>query len=374
MLRRLPQGDQLGGAVTTGAPDQRRRVLAGARRPRRRQPQRADRRRLGRLRPRAAARRHRAAGLAGARRPAAAAHRRASVRQRARSPATSAERSSPRSRSRTRTATAPRRSTPPTSRARSTAGAPAASGSSRWRPTRASPASRCSPFVNSRHGETNRTQHGFIASPVLADLDGDADWRSSPRAWTATSTPGTRTATRSPASRCWSSTRRKVQSIDPQTHQVTFKADAGSFQQGAIVDTPAVARPDRRRRRRRSSSAPTRSTTPTRTAAGTRRPRTAPRSTCSTSSGRGSTQFKSACGSGCDDIPEPPLEAGQLAPLRDPSRRQRPPGRRSLPAGLAGEGGDRLRRAPARRGRGDHRHTRSSATPTAGAAPARRSA
>jgi Thrombospondin type 3 repeat len=32
----------------------------------------------------------------------------------------------------------------------------------------------------------------------------------------------------------------KVQSIDPDTHQVTFNAGAGSEQQGAIVDTPAV--------------------------------------------------------------------------------------------------------------------------------------
>ena len=32
----------------------------------------------------------------------------------------------------------------------------------------------------------------------------------------------------------------KVQSIDPATHQITFNANAGSEQQGAIVDTPAV--------------------------------------------------------------------------------------------------------------------------------------
>ncbi len=31
------------------------------------------------------------------------------------------------------------------------------------------------PFQNVRRGETNRTQHGFIASPVLSDLDGDGD-------------------------------------------------------------------------------------------------------------------------------------------------------------------------------------------------------
>ena len=81
--------------------------------------------------------------------------------------------------------------------------------------------------------------------------------------------------------------RSKIAAVDPQTHASTFNADAGADQQGAIVDTPAVgdlddgdAREagDRRRHergvRRRQ------------TAASTRRPRTAPRSTCSTSSGR----------------------------------------------------------------------------------------
>ena len=32
----------------------------------------------------------------------------------------------------------------------------------------------------------------------------------------------------------------KVGSVDPQTHAVTFAGDAGSFMQGAIIDTPAV--------------------------------------------------------------------------------------------------------------------------------------
>src|SRR4029079_9239962 len=32
----------------------------------------------------------------------------------------------------------------------------------------------------------------------------------------------------------------KVDSIDPQTNQVTFKAGSGAQMQGAIVDTPAV--------------------------------------------------------------------------------------------------------------------------------------
>lgn len=97
-----------------------------------------------------------------------------------------------------------------------------------------------SPFVNSRHGKFNRTQHGFIGSPVLADLDGDgrleviaAAMDRHVYAWhpNGNPVPGFPVLVVDPS---------KVQSIDPTTHQVTFNANAGSEQQGAIVDTPAV--------------------------------------------------------------------------------------------------------------------------------------
>ena len=52
---------------------------------------------------------------------------------------------------------------------------------------------------------------------------------------------GIRTAFRSAGFPVLVVDRSKVQSIDPQTHQVTFNADSGSLQQGAIIDTPAVA-------------------------------------------------------------------------------------------------------------------------------------
>ncbi len=96
------------------------------------------------------------------------------------------------------------------------------------------------PFVNSRHGKFNRTQHGFIGSPVLADLDRDgrleiiaASMDRNVYAWHPNGAPvaGFPVLVVDPS---------KVQSIDPDTHQVTFNANAGSEQQGAIVDTPAV--------------------------------------------------------------------------------------------------------------------------------------
>src|SRR4051795_488854 len=100
------------------------------------------------------------------------------------------------------------------------------------------------PFVEPRYqpgqSEFHRTQHGFIASPVLADLDGDgkmeiiaAGMDRHVYAWHRDGSPvaGFPVLVVDPS---------KVQSIDPTTHQVTFKPDAGSFQQGAIVDTPAV--------------------------------------------------------------------------------------------------------------------------------------
>ncbi len=109
------------------------------------------------------------------------------------------------------------------------------------------------PFVNVRYqpgqSEYRRTQHGFIASPVLADLDGDGHeeliaagmdrhlyaWRTADqhpdRPGGAAQLPGFPVLVVDPS---------KVQSIDPTTHAVTFKPDAGALMQGAIIDTPAV--------------------------------------------------------------------------------------------------------------------------------------
>ena len=103
-------------------------------------------------------------------------HTGARVHQRARSTARPA-RSSPRRRSATSTATARPRSSSPTSRARSTSGTPDGErGPHAWRPTSTTPASRSHLRGRSstrRKGKRNRTQHGFLGSPVLADLDGD---------------------------------------------------------------------------------------------------------------------------------------------------------------------------------------------------------
>jgi hypothetical protein len=100
------------------------------------------------------------------------------------------------------------------------------------------------PFIEPRYqpgqSKFHRTQHGFISSPVLADLNGDGKmeviaagmdrhlyaWHRNGRA-----VSGFPVLVVDPS---------KVQSIDPQTHQVTFRTDSGSYQQGAMVDTPAV--------------------------------------------------------------------------------------------------------------------------------------
>jgi hypothetical protein len=98
------------------------------------------------------------------------------------------------------------------------------------------------PFENVREGETNRTQHGFIASPVLADLDLNDGGRLEivaagmdrhVYAWERDGSmmSGFPILVVDPE---------KVDSVDPQTHQVTFKPDSGALQQGAIIATPAV--------------------------------------------------------------------------------------------------------------------------------------
>jgi hypothetical protein len=96
------------------------------------------------------------------------------------------------------------------------------------------------PFVNERHGETDRTEHGFFASPVIADLDGDgkpevvlAGADRHIYAWHGDGTPVA-------GYPFLVVDRSKVQSIDPQTDEVTFKPDSGALMQGKIVDTPAV--------------------------------------------------------------------------------------------------------------------------------------
>jgi hypothetical protein len=95
-------------------------------------------------------------------------------------------------------------------------------------------------FEPSNQANLHRTQHGFIGSPVIADLEGDgpmeiiaAAMDRHVYAWHPNGNPvnGFPVLVVDPA---------KVQSVDPDTHQVTFNPDAGSFNQGAIIDTPAV--------------------------------------------------------------------------------------------------------------------------------------
>ncbi len=99
------------------------------------------------------------------------------------------------------------------------------------------------PFENVRCPIRCRTQHGFIASPVLANLDGSADGKLDViaagmdrhvYAWDASGSDV-------PGYPVLVVDRDKVQSIDAQTHVPTFKPDIGDpLNQGAIVDTPAV--------------------------------------------------------------------------------------------------------------------------------------
>jgi hypothetical protein len=96
------------------------------------------------------------------------------------------------------------------------------------------------PFVNERHGEADRTEHGFFASPVIADLDADGK-------------PEIVLAGADRHVYAWHGDgsqvdgypflvvdRSKVDSIDAQSDEVTFKPDSGALMQGKIVDTPAV--------------------------------------------------------------------------------------------------------------------------------------
>jgi hypothetical protein len=98
------------------------------------------------------------------------------------------------------------------------------------------------PFVNVRRGKRYRTQHGFISSPVIADLDGNggrpeiiaANMDRHVYAWHADGTA----VDNFPVLVV---DRSKITAIDPQTHAPTFRNDIGDeWDQGAIVDTPAV--------------------------------------------------------------------------------------------------------------------------------------
>jgi hypothetical protein len=100
-----------------------------------------------------------------------------------------------------------------------------------------------SPFAPERRGKLNRTQHGFLASPVLADVDRNDGGRLEivgaamdrhVYVWNddGTLVEGFPTIVVDPA---------KVAAIDPASHRVSFKSGVGADQQqGAIVDTPAV--------------------------------------------------------------------------------------------------------------------------------------
>ena len=257
--RRLPDGDQPR-RDRLGRADRRRRVLARARRPRRRQPQRAGLRQLRRLRPRLRARRHRARRLAGARRPPGLRrrpHRRPGLRDgevdddvggailasvavgdpdRDGVPEVFAadfegkvygwdagrdQRLRPRSRTR------PTRA-------------------SRWRRSR-----------TSATGKRNRTQHGFFGSPVLADIDGDgteeivaAAMDRHVYAWERRPDPTAGRRRRGPAI--------PLLVVDPAKVAVDRRRDA---RRSPSAQTPAPssrARSSTRRRRPRATSTPAR--------------------------------------------------------------------------------------------------------------------
>jgi hypothetical protein len=102
------------------------------------------------------------------------------------------------------------------------------------------------PFENVRQGVRFRTQHGFFASPVLANLDNSSDRKLEivaanmdrhVYAWDSS-------GAEMPGFPVTVVDRSKITAIDPVTNAPTFKPDAqigGALNQGAIIDTPAVA-------------------------------------------------------------------------------------------------------------------------------------
>ena len=100
-------------------------------------------------------------------------------------------------------------------------------------------------FENVRKGPQNRTQHGFLGSPVLGDLDGDekpeivaAGMDRHLYAW-----HGNGSAVEGYPVLVTDKGKLAADGIDPDTHALTFDpAKTGDvLNQGAIVDTPAIA-------------------------------------------------------------------------------------------------------------------------------------
>jgi hypothetical protein len=98
------------------------------------------------------------------------------------------------------------------------------------------------PHVNVKHGRRFRTQHGFLSSPVVADLDGNggkpeiiaANMDRHVYAWD-------RNGDAVSGFPVLVIDHSKISAIDPATHAPTFNASAGAeLDQGAIIDTPAV--------------------------------------------------------------------------------------------------------------------------------------
>jgi hypothetical protein len=115
----------------------------------------------------------------------------------------------------------------------------------RWRTRPEWTGAPLDPFANVRKGELNRTQAGFLGAPVLADMDGDPELEIVAAAMDRHVYVWNRDGSDVAGWPQIVVDRSKVQSIDPVTHQVRFKSGVGAeFQQGAIIDTPAVGNID----------------------------------------------------------------------------------------------------------------------------------